>query len=360
MSGRHGPGVAGRTRVRGLGSCFARLTKSAMTWETIAGNRMERPSFDRLDVRIIRELTQAQELLAGRPGLPGSYRQIARKVGAHSGTVRNRLLRMYRAGVLTGFSTYPNPNLLGIQVFAYAFDVGVDVPKPEVVGQLRRLDGVAFLHDFHGPAVGMVFACAPGEPAEARMAEINRIADAVPWRVTPVDFPPGPEGLTDSDRVFVRRLLRGGFRTYADLAAELGLSLRTVKRRFARLTDCWAVFSLPTIDYRAISGSVPADLQVAYRTPSAQREAEPAVLRMVGDHLIFAGPWTGFSLYSMILPKVGMLTDLAERLRQIPGVEAVRAGFVDERIDQAWVFGRYPWLAAPIPGATRGPRRAAA
>jgi DNA-binding Lrp family transcriptional regulator len=321
---------------------------------------MARPAFDSLDVRILRELTQAQELLAGRPGLPGSYREIARRVGAHRGTVRNRLRRMYQAGVLTGSSTYPNPNLLGIPVFAYAFDVGTDVPKPEAIRQLRRLHGVAFLHDFHGPAVGLVFACPPGETAKGKLAEIDRIAGAIPWRFTQIDFPPGPETLTDSDRAFVRRLVRGGFRTYADLTADLGLSLRTVKRRFARLTDCMAIFSIPTIDYRAISGSVPADLEVIYRSPSARPGAEPTVRRLVGDYLVFEGPWTGFSLYSTILPKVGMLTDLAERLRQIPGVEAVRAGFVNERIDRAWTFGRYPWPAAPIESATRGSRRATA
>ena len=302
---------------------------------------MERDRLDGFDVRIIQELTQAQTLLAGHPGLAGSYREIARKVDLPPSTVRGRIQRMYRAGVLRGSSLYPNPTLLGLRVGAYTFEVAPTLRKREVVERLKLLDGVWFLQNFTGPLVGLVFVYGEDETAEQKLSEIDRVAGAIPWRFADLPFPSSSIVLSPSDRVLIARLVRGSFPSYDGLARDTGLSARTIKRKLSRLTRGLALFSLPTLDYRSVRGAVPADIVVAYSTPAKRPESDARILRMLREHVVFVGLWSSYSLYSMMLPSVSTLAEIVERVGRVPGVESLRSGFVDEHIDQSSLFGRY-------------------
>jgi len=302
---------------------------------------MERDRLDGFDVRIIQELTQAQTLLAGHPGLAESYREVARKVALPPSTVRSRIQRMYRTGVLRGSSLYPNPTLLGLRVGAYTFDVAPTLRKREVVERLKLLDGVWFLQNFSSALVGLVFVYRAGDTAEQKLAEIDRIAGAIPWRFADLPFPFSPIVFSPSDRVLVGRLVRGSFSSYDGLARDTGLSVRTIKRKLGRLTRGMALFSLPTIDYRAVRGAVPADVVVAYSGPTQRSESEPEILRTLREYVVFAGIWSSYSLYSMMLPSVSLLAEIVDRLGRVPGVESLQSGFVDEHIDQSSIFGRF-------------------
>lgn len=297
--------------------------------------------FDLLDVRILRQLVQRSTLLAGHPGLPSSYREIARTLKVNRGTVRNRVVRLYRSNVLTGSTTFPNPELLGLRVVAYAFDVGSSRPKPDVVRRLLQLDGVLYLHNHHGSGVGMVVARESGAALRDAVAQVDRVAEAIPWRIAEIVYPSVREVLSASDYALVERLARGGFRTYQELAVDTGVSVRTIKRKLARLITGHAMFTMPALNYPAIRGAVPADMQIAYASPAARAQCEPDVFQLLGDYSVFIGPWTTYSLYSMILPNVGRLTELTGRVRVLPGVDSVRSLFVEDHFDQSWMLGRY-------------------
>lgn len=313
---------------------------------------MEQDRLDGLDVRIIRELTQAQTLLAGRPGLAGSYREVARKVGLPPSTVRSRIQRMYRTGVLRGSSHYPNPTLLGLRVGAYTFEVAPTLRKRDVVERLKLLEGTWFLQNFSSGLVGLVFVYNEDETADRKLADIDRIAGAIPWRFADLPFPPSALVLSPTDRALIARLVRGNVATYDGLARDTGLSVRTIKRKLGRLTREMALFSLPTMDYRAVRGAVPADIVVAYSSPIKRAESEARILRLLREYVVYAGIWSSYSLYSMILPRVSMLTEVVEQVGRVSGVESLRSGFVDEHIDQSSIFGRY--LERPAEAARPG------
>lgn len=296
---------------------------------------------DGLDVRILRELTQANSVYPARPGLGVSYRSIARTLSVSPGTVRNRVLRMTTAGVLTGSSVYANPNLLGLEVGAYAVEVSPRRSKREVVDRLRKIEGVYFLQNFRGDLLGVVLAYPDEGSRERAIGMVNRIAGAKSGVFSRVSYPPCHMTPTRSEWKLVARLVRGPFPTYAALARELGVSVRTIKRQLAKMVHARAVLSVPTMDYRALSGCVPVDLLVAYASPSLRHEAERKVLGLVGDRMIFAGVWADFGMYSLILPKVSAATQIAEEAARIPGVGMSRAEIVDEHIDQVQVLWKY-------------------
>jgi DNA-binding Lrp family transcriptional regulator len=305
---------------------------------------------DELDVRILRELTQASTVLPARPGLRASYRNIARGLAVSPGTVRNRVNRMYSSGVLTGSSVYANPNLLGLDAGAYALEVSPQRPKREVVDRLRNLEGVFFIQNFRGSFVGIAFVYEGEAARAAKLAAINRIAGAETGAFSRVVYPPCGTTLSRSEWRLVSRLVRRGFRTYAVLARELGVSVRTLKRRISKLVTTRAILSTPTMDYRALTGCVPADLMVVFGSPDTRPEAEREVFRLVGGWMIYAGVWADFGLYSLLLPRVSTMTEIADRVPHIRGVSTSRIELVDEHIDRVDALQEYvdrQWTVVP-------------
>jgi DNA-binding Lrp family transcriptional regulator len=296
---------------------------------------------DVVDVRILRELAQANSVYPARPGLGASYRGIARTLSVSPGTVRNRVLRMAATGVLTGSSVYANPNLLGLEVGAYAVEVSPSRRKREVVDRLRGLEGVYFLQNFRGNLLGVIFAYPDARSRKRTVGAVHRITGAESGLFSRVSYPPCHVTLSGSEWKLLARLIRGPFSTYAALARELRVSPRTVKRQVAKLVHARAVLSVPTVDYRALSGCVPADLLVVYTSPSVRHEAERKILGLVGDRMVFAGVWVDFGMYSLILPKVSAATEIAEEVSRLPGVGTSRVEIVEEHIDQVHVLWKY-------------------
>ncbi|HTT16806.1 MAG TPA: HTH domain-containing protein [Thermoplasmata archaeon] len=321
---------------------------------------------DGLDIRILRELTQAQTVLPATPGLRASLRTIAATLGVAPGTVRNRLGRMYTTGVLRGSSVYANPSLLGLRAAAFALEVASRKHKDEVVARLLAIPGAFFLQNFRGPLVGIAVVHEDDRALESLLQEIRRIAGARPVLRTSVPYPPCTASLGRTDWRLLLRLTEGSFASYQELARELRVSVRTLKRSIARLTTGGAIFSVPTMDYRALTGCVPADLLATYTSGTARAEAEREILATVDAWLVYAGVWPEFGLYSLILPRVSSASDVADAVRRLPGVRSARMEFVEDHIDRAAALADHVRrraeveLGRPVGAGARLPRPGAA
>ncbi|HZW54964.1 MAG TPA: hypothetical protein VFF30_01605 [Nitrososphaerales archaeon] len=299
---------------------------------------------DALDIRILRELTQAQSVLPARPGLGSPYREIAKRLRISAGTARNRIKNMYHSGVLTGTSAYANPRLLGLEVGAYALDVSNSLPKQDVIEKLKLIEGMLFIQNFHGSMIGLAFAYENQRNLQRKLALFKGIAGTADGVFSQVEYPTctSASALSFLDWMLIARLTRGdGFRSYSQLAREMRISVRTLKRRLARLVTTRALLSVPTMDYRAITGSVPADVLVSFTSREQRVDAEKKILELLGEVMIYAGAWADFGLYSTILAKIVTATELVERIRKIHGVGLARVEFVYEHIDQARTLSEY-------------------
>jgi hypothetical protein len=94
-----------------------------------------------------------------------------------------------------------------------------------------------------------------------------------------------------------------------------------------------AILSGPTLDYKAISGANPANLVVAFDDSTSKERSDKVILQLVDDYMVFAGVGEKFVVYNLVLPKMGMATDLANSVGRIEGIELARAELVDEHID---------------------------
>ncbi len=296
---------------------------------------------DKLDITILRELTQAQTVLPGRPGLISSYRELARKIGFSAGTVRNRINGMYSSGVLIGSSVYPNPNFLGLKAGAFAIESSPLLSKSDVVDGIRSVDGVYFIQNFHGTYLGIAFVYQDEESLASKLASFRKATGAEEGMFSRVFYPPCRDTLTVPEWKLIASLSRGHFQSYEKLARELNISVRTLKRRLSRITAVGAILSVPNMDYTAISGGVPADLIVSFADSKARSEIESRIIEVVKEYTIYAGVWESFGMYSMILPKVVTATLLANKVRRTPGVKMARVEIVDEHFDRSIAMADY-------------------
>lgn len=284
---------------------------------------------DRLDILILRELAQGGELWPARPGSIPSYRQLARKVQASPGTVRNRVRRMIQSGFMHGVLFYPNPTLLGFLGGSYAIELPHPEEKPRILARVAAVDGVIFLENFRGALLGIGLTYADDRALEPTLRRIDRAAGTGPGMFTPVAHPPCPASLSRPDWQLAVRLMAGGLPSYSHAAGDLGVSLRTLKRRMKRLMASGALLSFPRLDYRALHSGVTAELLVAFDGAEREEEAKARISAHIGDFTFFTGAWDRFRIYRLILPNIARATTLGEAVRRIPGLAFARMELVD-------------------------------
>lgn len=285
---------------------------------------------DRLDIRILRELFQARTVWPARPGMVTSYRRVARDLGAPPGTVRNRIREMARSGFLRGITVYPNPFVLGRRSNSYAIEVAPTVDKAGAVTAILRLPSVVFLENFHSRLVGVGIADTGDEDLQRTTAAIDRIAHAPGGLLSRVEHPPAGGPLGPAEWALLARLARGGFPTYAQLAAELKVSTRTLKRRLARLSATNAIMTFPRLDQRALRGAVAAELLVQFTSRRARDEAEQRVRDHLDPWLTFAGVWEEFVIYRLLVPNIAVANEAATAVGRMDGVRVTRTDYVLE------------------------------
>jgi DNA-binding Lrp family transcriptional regulator len=284
---------------------------------------------DRLDVRILREMSQGGSVWPAHPGLTASYRGISRKLGVAPGTVRNRVREMIRTGFLGGVSVYVNPNLLGLLGASYGIEVPSSARRSDALERLSRLPGVVFLEIFRGPMVGLALVLRSEEEVGPTLSSIDRVAHCPRGIFTRVQHPPCTDVLSQQDWRLASRLMTDRILPYDALAGELGVSVRTLKRRMERLLQSSALLTFPKLDFRCVQGAVTADLLVGYAHRPSREHARSKIMQRLEEWMFFAGIWDEFELYRLILPNLALASQLAEEVGRLPGVGFARAELVE-------------------------------
>ena len=292
---------------------------------------------DRIDIAILREMTQARLILPGRPGLTPSNRAISRRLGLPPGTVRYRIRQLYGSGVVGGSSVFPNPNLLGLRVKAFTVDASPQLDKADVIEKMKLVEGVISAHDFVGSLLWAVFFYEDERALAARLKQLREIAGAE-GILSSIPYPPCTASLTTPEAELILRLLKGGFDSYSGLGRETGVTVRTLERRLSKLVMEGAVLSLPKIDYAAIVGCVPADLLVLFESPEAAKASPNTVLPLVGEHVVLAALWDVAGMCSMLLPNVAAVGEVAGKVKGVRGVSMARVEIVRDHIEQFQAF----------------------
>lgn len=274
-------------------------------------------NLDTTDLAILRELTHPTTF---QWDVRVSYAEVGRRVSLDEETVRARVKRMQEDGVIQGWRVMVNPGLLGRTVSRLVINAADDAAKERLLQALLAMDGVFLVFEFYGPSLGAVIACESGRALERHLDLLRLLGGEV--TTSPLTYPSPTVELTPQDWRIVQALRRDVRRAYGELAAELGLSERTVRRRVERMTEGKALILQATLDQTRVHGIVAAMFTVAHKDPAARGTVD-AYLRKLPSVIFqwYEGP---VSRVSLGRPNVSELDALRRDLAALPGVAHVR------------------------------------
>jgi DNA-binding Lrp family transcriptional regulator len=315
---------------------------------------------DALDLAMLREMYRngAVNLAGIDPRLNAT--RVARALGIGRSRVAARLRSWRESGFLRKYDVWPNPALLG-WVGAWT-SIRVDHPrvKPELVRRLALVEGLVSAVDYQGEwiSVGLV---GPDRASLERRAGILRNLVGV-REVDPIvlwKLPPPSRALSPLDRRIVAALRERPTATLAETARRVGVSTRTMTRKYADLVEDWSVWFLPVFDFRTIrSPVVSVTLQLA---PSASRaeiarriRAEFPLLLDLTTEAIGPGAAPTAPVFFVVLPSAARIEDLDRQIATLPGVDGV------ESFVMICVYDFPEWFDHQIAGWSAPPARAPA
>jgi DNA-binding Lrp family transcriptional regulator len=286
---------------------------------------------DALDLAMLREMYRngAVNLAGIDPRLNAS--RVARALGIGRARAAARLRSWRESGFLRKYDVWPNPALLG-WIGAWT-SIRVDHPrvKPDLVRRLGLVEGLVSAVDYQGEwiSVGLV---GPDRTSLERRAGVLRnlvgVRDVEPivlWKL-----PSANRTLSPLDRRIVTALRERPTATLAETARRVGVSTRTMTRKYSDLVDDWSVWFLPVFDFRAIrSPVVSLTLQLgpgASRAEIARRiRAEFPLLLDLTSEAMGAGGAPTAPVFFVVLPSAARIDDLDRHVASLPGVQGVEA-----------------------------------
>jgi DNA-binding Lrp family transcriptional regulator len=282
-----------------------------------------------LDIDIIREMYREGVVnIAGiDPRLNAS--RIAERLHVGRRRVAARLKVWKDAGFLRRHDVWINPTLLGLR--GGWLNVRVEHPrvKPDLLRRLELVDGVVSALDFVGEWFSLGFIAEDTAAAQRKAALIRSLAGVAEiegpaeWNV------PAPKRpLTPLDLRIVRALRERPDATLSDTARRVGISTRTMTRRYSELVDDAAVWFVPVYDFRSLVAPVIA-LTLTVLPGTSPKSISRAVQKrfpLVLESRFFgvaAGSPSETIVIFVILPSAASIEDLHHLVEPLEGVEAV-------------------------------------
>ena len=292
-----------------------------------------------------REYSDLMKELWGSPGrwnVKKSYVDVARNLGIDEETVRNRLRRLKETGFLVGWRLLPNPALFGRASVMQHLTFDSPVTKRDALSQSKHADGVVVVASLYGADL-LVTLYDDGELSSSRrLSALGSKSGPAEWHG--MSLPPTSFRMTPTDWRVVSLMLRDAEKSVAEVAAEVRVSMRTVKRRLDSMMAASAIFIVPMIDQAKSTG---VSYQVLVESEKGRKSEVDRLVTSTIENLVFKTADSSDTLiFGFAGKNVAEGKELLDLLTKRPGVKSVRINIVEEVV---YVFD---WLE-------REPRRLA-
>lgn len=282
---------------------------------------------DALDIGILRELGVQPYGRSPRGSESLSPRRLAKTLGVTAETVRERVARMERERVIAGYALMPNVRHLGLSVHQYFLRGGPEASAEELVAKLDGFDGLLGVYTFLGGTSAVAFAHRGASDRERKLRLLRSLAS--PTEIvdfSEAEFPAPKRELSPLDWRLLRALRSDARRPLVEVAKDVGVSSRTVKRRYERMMSDGDFFVFPIVDPSRVPGLILFELVFEF-APNTPPAIATKVRKVLEDRLVCTdgtagtpGACFGAGLYAL---GVGEVEDLRRRAAALAGVSKV-------------------------------------
>jgi DNA-binding Lrp family transcriptional regulator len=303
---------------------------------------------DRTDVLIFRSLWQGDlpEPFSMNPRR--SFREISRKLGVDELTVRNRIQKLQRGGFVRGWRVFANPTLSGVSIFQILVGYQLASREKLIRWSTASQNVIALIEHFDGSA--WVVCAYENSRTRSRLTRtIEGLVGAKPLAVFDIWFPKCELKPSSTDIEIISAISRGPRKPYSEVAGELGLSSRTVRRRISCLIEGKAVFIVPSLESTALEGALMVDLLVQYSGTGDQNKTNEEIVSRLDNYLVRTQVGNrAFGFFNLFVTKLSALHEIVSAVTSIRGVKDSRADVVQnswEMLDHVYGKARPPSLS---------------
>ncbi len=231
-------------------------------------------------------MTQDHGFLWGGVDPRATSTDIAAGVDLHPSTVRSRLRAWKESGFLESYEIVPNHQLLDAHVMVTSVRIDQPEHKAAFFEDLSLVEGAYAAVDHVGPWIGVVFHIEHPDAVPRRIEHlrglpgVGHVEDPFPG-----SFPRPKVNPSRLDWRIVREFRRQPNVPLQDTADLVGVTAKTLRRRYDNLIQGQAIGSVAVLDFRAYTGGalVRTDLYLADDADTATIETRfrDAVLEAV-------------------------------------------------------------------------------
>lgn len=266
---------------------------------------------------------------------------VADEVGLSPEAVRKRIRSLEESGAIQGYEAYPSIEALDHDATGYLWFFDDPDGKAQGVDEARAIEGVVEVLDFMETLLFVHLA--HGSRAQER-SRLERLREAIPasepMRVSQAVRSDEPPELTDLDWRIVDVLRGDAMRPLSEVAEDVGVSYRTVKRHVDRMADEGALRIAPKVEPGRFSGVIVFDLFCIVDPEQGERIRSELRDRFAGRILEDRAPWALKPRYLSLVLHTGSV-DVIEQVRReaaaLEGVASAHAAIPRRRIETPWL-----------------------
>lgn len=274
-----------------------------------------------MDARILRELigdVTAQRLQTN-PRRP--YSKISERLNISEDTVRFRVRRLYQSGFLRDLPLGLNPRAIGYAASFVFLSVDSERVRNEVADTVRRLPGVLWIVTYSPPSLGFLLTYRTREERDARISPIRPFAQPGTLVVVDHTFPAVEGELRATDWQIVQALANAPRMRISAVAARVGTTTRTVRRRLHRMVEGQTFYVFPDVNIGALSGPIPMSLATFYTDPEAKtRDQAKLLANFEPAYLLTTSSEPAYAAYVFLVPNLSVAETIRTFAGGLPGV----------------------------------------
>ncbi|TMI48568.1 Lrp/AsnC family transcriptional regulator [Candidatus Bathyarchaeota archaeon] len=267
-----------------------------------------------------------------------SYIEIAAKLGVDEETVRNRVKHLRDVGFLLGYRVVPNPTLLGRVFASLRIEFRDRESKQAAIPRLAQMDGVINIGSAYDTSL-LVTVLADQDQDFPKLI-VGLGVDGEVSLVPGLGLRTTSFRMTKLDWEIVRLLLRDAERKLDEIAKQLKVSTRTVKRRLNLMMKEAAILTMPVVDLRKTEG-ISYQLRVQIEQ-GKKLEVEKSVVAKIGNVVFRASDSENGFVFGFTGANVAEGSDILEWVKQQPGVKSASMT-IAERVVQV-----FDWIESEV------------
>ena len=258
-----------------------------------------------------------------------SYASIAKWIGVDEETVRKRIKRQEKLGVLQGWRAAIHPNLIDCVDAYIDLEVSNLDRKDEIISQLKFLEGVVLIANFEGRGLNVLFYTEPGGALSRKIQLIRMIcgADEFIWSslLPPCDMKP-----SETDWRIIWSMRNDPRKNLSEIAKEARVTTRTVNRRLSFLTERRALFLIGLPNFRQITGITGNFLIFCSDKERKYIVSESVISKF--KNTAFAAAANNYLMFNIYFHNLSETETAHEWIKKLEGVEKVKMRIMKDLI----------------------------